>query len=216
MIDAKKITNFKATDHELEELILFWILAAGKNGVTSAKCLDNFLTSWQTAFGEMRLSPFEIIEKVDKKQILPHELKRFGIGCFNRKAQYFRNIIYANLNLRTCTVEELENINGIGAKTARCFLIHSRKNQRFAALDTHVLKFLKDKGHEVPKSTPAKRSKKYYELEKIFLNYVKESGKTVAEFDLNLWNYYREKRSNYRMIPVASWIVFVIWVFFAQ
>lgn len=193
MLDATKITNFKASDCELEEMMLFWICAAGKNGVTAARQLDKLLTSWWVSLGDVHLSPFEIIEEIDSRGILADELCRFGIGCYNNKAQYFRNLIKADLNLRKCSVEDLEAIKGIGAKTARCFVIHSRRNQWYAGLDTHVLKFLKEKGHEVPKSTPAKRSKKYCDLEQLFLSYVKESGKSVAEFDLAVWNNFREK-----------------------
>lgn len=191
MIDAIKITNFKATDDQLEEMILFWILAAGKNGVTSANCLNGFLNSWAMALADVYLSPFEIMREVDEKGILAEELKKFGIGCNNVKAGYIRDLINSDIDLRTCTVDELEAIKGIGPKTARCFLIHSRKNQQYAGLDTHILKFLKDQGHPVPKATPT--GKKYKELEQIFLGLAKDAKKSVAEFDLSIWNEYRNK-----------------------
>jgi len=184
-VDALNITNYNLSSEQLEERIIFWILAAGKNGVTAANCLDRLLSSWQ----DVSTSPFEIIKEIDRKGILPNELKKFGIGCYSVKAEYFRCLISANLDLKTCTVDDLEAIKGIGPKTARCFLIHSRENQKYAGLDTHCLKFLRDKGHDVPKSTP--NGKKYRELEKIFLQYVEESGMTVADFDLMIWKKYR-------------------------
>lgn len=92
------------------------------------------------------------------------------------------------LNLKSCSVDDLENIYGIGPKTARCFLIHSRPNMRFAGLDTHILKYLRGLGYEVPKTTPT--GKKYKEIEQIFLNLVDKSGKSVAEFDLEIWRKY--------------------------
>lgn len=189
MIDATKITNYHASQSELEEMILFWICAAGKNGVTTAKCLANLLDSWWVSLGDVYLSPFEIIEEINDRKLLAHELKRFGIGCYTKKAEYFMDLISKNLDLKKCTVDELESVKGIGPKTARCFLIHSRKNQPYAGLDVHILRFLRDKGHDAPVSTPSK--KKYKELEQIFLKYAKKSGKTVAEFDLFLWNKYR-------------------------
>lgn len=192
MLDPTKITNFDASESELEEMILWWICAAGKNGVVAAKNLDNFLTNWWVTLGDVHLSPFEIVEEVAERGLLAEELKRHGIGCYNNKANYMLNLIRANLDLKKCTVEQLEAVKGIGAKTARCFVIHSRKNQWYAGLDTHVLKYLRDQGHEVPKSTPPKGSKKYRQLEDLFLKYVKESGSSVAEFDLNVWNQYRE------------------------
>lgn len=191
-IDPTKITKFDCNDYELEERIIFWILASGKNGVTTAFCLEDLLSSWWLiALGNLHLSPFEILEQIDSQDILAEELKRFGFGCYRRKAEYLKDLIYSGINLRICSVEELEKIKGIGKKTARCYLIHSRRNQKYAGLDTHCLKFLRDMGHDVPKSTPT--GKKYLELEKIFLQYVEESGKTVAELDLEIWNRYRGK-----------------------
>jgi thermostable 8-oxoguanine DNA glycosylase len=91
----------------------------------------------------------------------------------------------------TCNAEELEKIYGIGMKTSRCFLIHSRKNARYAGLDTHVLKFLRAKGvQDVPKSTPTSR-KLYLRLEAEFLKLSDESGKSVADLDLEVWNKYK-------------------------
>lgn len=194
MIDPTKITNFRLSDYELEEMMLFWICAAGKNGVTTARCLDTLLSSWWVALGDVHLSPFELIEEIDRRGLLPEELKKNGIGCYERKSEYIRSLIAAGLDLKKCSVEDLEAVKGIGSKTARCFLIHTRKDQQYAGLDTHVLKFLRDKGHAVPKTTPSKKSKKYKELERVFLSYANKSGATVAEFDLAIWNGYRTKR----------------------
>ena len=198
-VDPTNITNYHLSENELQEVVLFWILAAGKNGVTAAKCLDKLLTAWRIILDSQRswrvldsqLSPFDIIKEIDRQGILPDELKKFGIGCYRRKAEYFRSLILANLNLKTCSIEELEAVKGCGKKTSRCFLIHSRPNQFYAGLDRHALSFLRDMGYDVPKSTPT--GKKYKELEKAFLHYVKESGKTVAEFDLVNWLKYRDK-----------------------
>jgi thermostable 8-oxoguanine DNA glycosylase len=188
MIDPTKITNFNATRQELEEMILFWVCAAGKNGITAARCLDNLLESVSSSDC---LSPFEKIMLLNQQSDLGQEMKKHGIGCFRRKAVTFVSLCESKLDLRTCTVDDLESISGIGPKTARCFLIHSRPNQYLAGLDTHILKFLRDRGHKTPVSTP--NGKKYKELEEIFLRYVRASNKSVAEFDLYIWNQYRSK-----------------------
>ena len=70
-------------------------------------------------------------------------------------------------------------------KTSRCFLIHSRKDVKYGGLDTHILKYMKSLGHDVPKSTPT--GKKYLKLEEIFLSLLEKSGKTLSEFDLSIW-----------------------------
>ena len=184
MINPTKITNFNATDSDLEEVLLFWVLVAGKTAVQIAKALDELLNELEGN------TPFEKIRSVGLKN-LPELLRSHGIGCFNNKAKALWSLVSSGLNLRLCTVEELEKIYGIGAKTARCFLIHSRPDANCAGLDTHILKFLGIHGHAVPKTTPP--PKKYRELEQIFLGYVRESGKSVAEFDLEIWNSYARR-----------------------
>lgn len=188
MIDPINITNFNLSKEQLEEQLLFWILAAGKNGVTSAKCLEKFLTKCKT-FTRKELTPFELIKTISKAD-LPNMMKNCGIGCYNNKSKSFIDLVNSNLSLTTCTVEDLEKIRGIGPKTARCFLIHTREKCELAGLDTHILKFLKDNGvSNVPKSTPV--GKNYLRLEQEFLKLVKKSNMNVAEFDLMIWNKYR-------------------------
>lgn len=195
MVDPTKITNYRLTPAKLEEVMLFWVCAAGKNGVTAAKCLDRLLSAWRERASKIKPkpSPFDIIRYISHVGDLAAEMKKYGIGCYKAKARTFLCLAWKCIDLKKCTVEDLESVPGIGPKTARCFLIHSRKNQQYAGLDTHILKFLRDKGHEVPKSTP--NGKKYRELEVVFLKYVAESGMTVADFDLKVWNEYRARRA---------------------
>ena len=133
------------------------------------------------------MQPFKAIRNYGFKR-LPETLKRNGIGCYNHKAKSFWELANSNLNLKTCLPSDLEEIHGIGLKTSRCFVLHSRRNARYAGLDTHLLKFLADKGYEVPKSTPAK--KEYLRLEQIFVKLADEAGMSSADFDLMLWRKY--------------------------
>jgi len=182
MIDPTKITNFNSTDNELEEVLLFWVLVAGKNASIISKALEKMLNSLEGS------TPFEKIRMVGKEK-LPQLLKDNGIGCYNLKAKSLWELVNAGLNLRTCSIDDLEKLYGIGSKTSRCFLIHSRPNIQYAALDTHILKYLRDSGRIVPKSTPSSK-KLYRKFEKEFLDDALYYGYTVAEFDLALWNKY--------------------------
>lgn len=198
MVDPTKITNYNQSQAELQETLLFWVCAAGKNGVTAARCLESLLSAWREKAQrgwKGKPSPFYIIYYISQVADLAQEMKKHGIGCYNAKSRTFKYLCRPNfsIDLKKCTVEDLESVPGIGPKTARCFLIHSRRDQQYAGLDTHILKFLRDKGHEVPKSTPT--GKKYRELEQIFLKYVAESGQNVADFDLMIWNEYRNRRA---------------------
>jgi len=187
MIDPNNITNFNSTEKELQEVLLFWVCVAGKTASTMARGLDKLLNSLKGN------SPFEKIKNIGAGK-LPQTLKKFGIGCYNLKAKSLWELVNSNLDLRTCSAEDLENIYGIGPKTARCFIIHSRRNANCAGLDTHILKFLRSKGHNVPKSTPSTK-KQYKKFEDLFLGYAKKSGQSIAEFDLNIWRYYANGRN---------------------
>ena len=193
MVDPSNITNYNLTYDELEERILFWVCAAGKNGKTAAKCLNKFLTDlstygdtpFESIFNYMLLSPL-----VKTAPILEEKLKCCGIGCYNNKAKTIKHIILSNINLKTCSSEELESIYGIGMKTSRCFILHSREGARIAGLDTHMLKHLKDNGvSNVPKSTPTSK-KEYLRLEKEVLALADKANMSSADYDLMVWNFY--------------------------
>jgi len=193
MIDPSKITINNATDEELEELILFWVCAAGKNGRTAARCLDKFLKLISSPYGK----PMSSIFNFNSLYNLPDTLRACGIGCYNSKAKSFLQLaiecVSGRLNLRTCTTDDLEKIHGIGMKTSRCFIIHSRKEARYAGLDTHILKHLKINGVDnVPKSTSGTK-KEYLRLEKEFLKLADEINMAPAEYDLMIWNKYSIK-----------------------
>ena len=190
MIDPENVTNYNMTSNQLEEFILFWICAAGKNGKTAARCLDNLLSDLKMYFS-FKFSPFELIRKTHiYSNNLPDWLKVNGIGCYNSKARTMLEISNSKLDLKTCSVDDLEKIYGIGMKTSRCFIIHSRRNSNYAGLDTHVLKHLREVGIEnVPKSTPSSK-KQYKRLEKEFLKLAKGAGTFPADYDLMVWNKY--------------------------
>ena len=107
MIDPSNITNFNLNDDELQEVVLFWICVAGKTATTMARNLDRMLFKLT---GDI---PFTKIKKVGAEK-LPQTLKDFGIGCYNSKARSMWEIVNSNLDLRTCSIEDLESIYGIG------------------------------------------------------------------------------------------------------
>lgn len=200
MIDATKITNYNATKSELEKHVCFWILAAGKSGVVAARQLEkldeelredikrNFGSCPRSIFA--RLRAFEKGWKPLAENYLAHLMKINGIGCYNQKAGYLLEVARSGLNLRTCSVDDLEKCKGIGRKSSRCFVIHTRRKAWYAGLDTHALKFLRDNGYpEAPKITPSSKVS-YENWEKKFLDFV-PSGMTAGEFDLTNWNNYR-------------------------
>lgn len=185
MINPDNITQFNCRKPRLEEYILFWVCTAGKTAHTSARCLDKFLKHCRQG---QRLSPFNAVRQLYKRsgtRGVARLLKKCGMGCHTQKARTFVQLIKSDIDLKTCTVDDLEQIKGIGQKTSRCFILHSRPNQRLAGLDTHILKYMSDLGYDVPKSTP--KGNRYKELEQEFLALVDNSGKTASEFDFEIW-----------------------------
>ncbi len=186
MIDASNITNYNLFDNELEAHIVFWVLAAGKNGTRAAEITNNMTYNWERIAGIT--SPFKLLRSLSMKETI-NLCVNYKTGCQTSKARSLYEVSRSNLDLRTCTAEDLESIYGIGMKTSRCFIIHSRKNAKYAGLDTHMLKHLASLGYVVPKSTPT--GKNYLTLEKIVVILSKESGKTPAKYDLDVWNKYK-------------------------
>jgi thermostable 8-oxoguanine DNA glycosylase len=188
MIDPTKITKFNRTREELEELLLFCLIVAGKTAAIQARKLEEFLNTKPAKI--IQFSPFELIEYFLSQKLLLKQLQRVKMGQYNRLEKAFKEVI--NLDVFNCNIQQLESIPGIGPKTARFYLLHSRPNQKIAVLDTHVLKWLREELKlEAPKSTPS--SKKYLELEVAFLKYCQDNGKDPATFDLEIWNKYSSK-----------------------
>lgn len=182
MINPNEVTNFNRTPNELEEFLLFCIVVAGKNSQQQSVKLDKFLYDTMCDY----VSPFNRITLWMQENILLERLKTYKIGQYTRILTAFEDVSFSLKDkLDTCTLEDLNSVKGIGPKTARFFLLHSRPNQNIAVLDTHILKWLGSKGHKVPKSTPS--GKKYKELEDIFLSYCKEYNMTPSELDLKIW-----------------------------
>jgi thermostable 8-oxoguanine DNA glycosylase len=100
-----------------------------------------------------------------------------------------------DLDLHTCTIADLEAIKGIGPKTSRFFMLHSRPDQELIVLDIHILRYLKRRFRmKVPKSTPS--GKRYLAIEAEAIRKIKKhmpNWKSFAEFDLNAWILMRSK-----------------------
>ncbi len=184
MIDPTRMTDYNRTVHQLEETLLFCIAVAGKNAKTTAKLLDKLLM-----YGghNSKVSPFQAIASISKQECLATVMQTMGFGCYGLKSRGFLAAIEGKLNLKTCTVDDLEKLPGIGMKTSRFFILHCRKDANIACLDTHILKWLAyHTDLKVPKQTPSKRL--YLYLERVFLDVAKALKTDPATLDLKIWN----------------------------
>lgn len=181
LIDPNCITNYNYTDSELQEFLFFCVCVAGKTAKIQARLLEDFLNGLQGH------SPFDKVRWAIENGFLEKKLRENHLGQYSRLIRTFTDCI--DLDVRTCDVDDLEAVHGIGPKTARLFLMHTRPNVRLAALDTHILKMLKSKGYDVPKSTPSSKSL-YAKLEEAFLLLADKAGMSPADFDLATWRSY--------------------------
>lgn len=93
------------------------------------------------------------------------------------------------LDLRTCTRDDLIRLPGVGMKTASFFLMFTRKGARLSCLDVHVLRFMQKHAlaENVPSHTPSTR-KEYERLEQAWLAYCDtRPDQTPAEIDFEIW-----------------------------
>lgn len=180
-IDPKNITKFDRSQEELEFFWLFCILVAGKNADwASLKLLDLFRNKPEDQ------TPFEFLKT--------HLTDLNNILVANKVGQY-RRVQMAitqslEVDLRTASVAELMEIHGVGPKTARFFILHTRANAECAVLDTHILKWMRslvDPIFEVPASTPP--INKYQTLEFVAIKLMKTHFPNIslAEADLLIW-----------------------------
>lgn len=191
MIDPTDVIKFDRTQAELEEFWLFCTVVAGKTAATQARLLDRFLSLlWDVphAYPFHDPSPFRLIAHAHNMNALLPALIESRLGQYRRLHQCFVESLF--LDLRHAPLAAFEAIHGVGPKTARMFLMHSRPGQRLAAIDTHVLKHLRANGIEAPLATPGS-AKEYRRLELEFLKLADAAGQDPSTYDLEVWKRYQ-------------------------
>lgn len=170
------------SDRELQLRILFAITVAGK----SAKHAEGAI---KRLFGALPF-PMEAIETWIETGQLEKRLRDARTGNYGKLTKAFSELApkvnSGEIDLRTCSVDDLEQIHGIGPKTSRFFITWTRPNARHAVLDVHILRWLSKRGHDVPAATPASR-KRYAEIERLFLRLADELGTSPRELDAAIW-----------------------------
>ena len=181
MIDPHDITRFDRSEAELEELILFCTAVGGKTARFIAQALEEFLTSHPGK------SPFDTIRRLHCAGRLGQAIRDSRLGKHARLTRAYAELVDSGIDLRTCSVDQLEAVHGIGPKTSRFFILHTRPDQQLAVLDTHILRFMRQRGfRNIPAATPT--GQRYRDIEAKFLALAAREGRNVAEFDLAIWS----------------------------
>jgi hypothetical protein len=198
MIDPNNVTNPARTPAELEEFLLFCVVVAGKNADQQSAKLERFLGGRK---------PFAYIRASHREGKLAARLQEVRIGKYGLLGRSFSELAHANADLGAATWEQLVQFPGIGIKTAKFFILHSRPRQMHGVLDTHVLAWMRDhwsphgpRGLAVPRHSP-QDPKAYRFWETVYFGMVSDrhhngggaAAINWAKFDLDLW---RERRGS--------------------
>jgi thermostable 8-oxoguanine DNA glycosylase len=187
MINPAEVTNYNRTQYELEEFILFCINVAGKKSAIEAPKLEVFIERAKDITKET--TPFNCIKKLIKLGRLNEIMHWAKLSPYAQR--YNSYVAVAKIkDLQSVTLNRLLKVPGIGLKTARFFLSHSREDFDEPMLDTHILRFLRDQGYvDAPKSTPSNENTYHY-FANIFKNIARQLGKSVTDLDLEIWKQY--------------------------
>lgn len=175
-----------------EAFLLFCIAVAGKNSRQTQQRVEELLSPCDRRIvNEPDASPFEHLRNLIASCKLLEELQAHGFGQYTKLLRAFTEAATSDLDLDRVTVEQLERIHGVGPKTSRYFIMRTQPTARVAALDTHILRWLRDEmGHEdVPESTPSE-GPQYERVERLFLEEARRLRKRPSRLDAEIWDRY--------------------------
>lgn len=181
MIEPTQITDFKRNLPQLQAFWVFCIVVAGKNSDYAASVVAKLLNKGKE-------NPFEYFKSLGEWGVR-NALVAAKTGQYDRISRAIRESL--DLDLTTCTFEDLMGVFGVGPKTAQFFLVHSREGYEGVILDTHILKYLSDKGFDAPKQTPQNMDR-YKDLSKqfLFISATDYPLLSAAQRDLLIWRKY--------------------------
>lgn len=181
---TKQLPTHCSDKYEKEYFLIFSVIVAGRNAKMAVEKTWRLL---EFTWGEE--TPFDLIKHYIDNKTLVQKLKSLKIGQYTRIEKALKDII--NLNVETCTLDDLLACHGVGNKTARFFLLNTRKNAEYAVLDTHVLKWLNSlfgNWMSVPKSTPTSGSRyALWEYKAIQAMKKEYPERTLAQADFEIW-----------------------------
>ena len=181
---TKQLPTHCSDKYEKEYFLIFSVIVAGRNAKMAVEKTWRLL---EFTWGEE--TPFDLIKHYIDHKTLVQKLKTLKIGQYTRIEKALKDII--NLNVETCTLDDLLACHGVGNKTARFFLLNTRKDAEYAVLDTHVLKWLRSifgNWRSVPKSTPTSQSLyQFWENEAMYAMKKEYPERTLAQADFEIW-----------------------------
>lgn len=167
---------------ELQYMFLLALMVAGKNAKVVRASLDRLLRPTKRT-GEL---PFDYLKRTQDEGLLDSYLHACRTGQYTKITKCLNTLFAEPLDLRTCSVDDLEDLPGIGPKSSRFFLMYTRPGYRCAVLDVHILRFMREHGIDAPEHTPQNRST-YKKLEREYLRLAERLGVDPTELDDAVW-----------------------------
>lgn len=183
-VDSYNIPK-RMSRQQLEWWILFTICVAGKGARQTQDKMKALMKRLKQIFGAG--TPFFLVREAIAHKILDDLLREYKFGKYNLVNRGFAQAI--EIDVKKISIENLEKIHGIGPKSARMIMLYYDPKSEAVPLDTHVLKYLRKKGYDAPKTTPS-AGPKYNFLEEAFVREAKRQHKTVRELDTEVWQSY--------------------------
>lgn len=188
---ADDMYNWTDTREKRELVLLFSIMAAGKSADRTSDALNYMM---HTLLGN---TPFDKIRGMVKRQDALEKLKTFRIGQHNRILKAFRAVVDYDVDATPPDPEKLREIPGIGLKTSRFVCLVYDRTLPVAVLDTHVLKFLRNRLEiEAPMGTPTS-VRVYDRLSKPIIRLAELLGVTCGDLDIVLWRLGKEGKAHF-------------------
>lgn len=179
-----RVANGDRGREALEGFLLHCYVVAGKKASVQVAKLNRLL---RIGDPEYPLTPFESLRKYNGAGVLMDRWREEGLGKYAVAGNGLPLLI--EVDPMTVTMDELGEIPGIGPKTARYFMLYAR-DVECAALDTHILKLLRDAGvADVPKSTP-QAGRRYRALERCFIDLAHSLNLSPQQLDNVAWQFY--------------------------
>lgn len=178
-------------DTRLQAFLIFSVVVAGKNSAVFDQKVRAFLAP---AF-DREVLPFEYLAELKAAGKLRQRIEEFKLGNYTKHTRCFEAFAEGKIDVRCCTLADLEAIEGISFKTSRFWMMYVRPGMEVAALDTHILWWMRQLGYRVPKSTPSggrradgtRNSWLYRAIELLFIEEAKARGLTPTELDYHIW-----------------------------
>jgi len=168
---------------ERQARLIYALIVAGKSAKFADRKTRDLLTPRKK--GEL---PFNLLKRLKEEGRLTERLVTVKTGNYYKLTTAFEYLAknWKSISLETCSPQDLEKIPGVGPKTSRFFIMWTRPEEKYAALDTHVLRWLRAQGYLAPFSTPT-TTKSYAKWEEIFLKEAVKRKMKPSELDAQIW-----------------------------